>query len=175
MSNTLRCLALGASLLVVAGCSVEIDGKTGDSAAKVNIASPVGSLSARTDVDPSATGLPAYPGARLLRDGHDDSASAEVLIGGPAFGLRLVAASFESSDGENPIVDFYRRELQRFGTVIECHGELKFDHDGDSPACRQRASRMDLAVGRKNDHRVVSITPRGSGSKIGIIHIQAGK
>ena len=68
-------------VVLAAGCTVvreEEDGKT----TKVDIATPLGALAARTGEDTGDTGLPVVPGAQLSRDRSDgDQDRANVTIG----------------------------------------------------------------------------------------------
>lgn len=177
--NPLTLTLCGALAIVSAACGVEVhkdvDGKT----ATVNVASPFGSIHVKTDVDASKTGLPAYPGARPAEDG-DESNSADVNIsGGKLFGLKVVAVEMESDDEVQPIVDFYKREMHKYGSVTECHGEIDFKDKGSSEraVCENRPweHETQLAVGSGRDHRIVSVKPRRSGSTFAIVSIQTDK
>ena len=167
---------LTTSVVVLAACGVQVERKPDGTASKVNVASPFGSVSVRTDVDGAATGLPIYPGAHPLKKHSVDSASADVLVGNANAGVRVIAAQLESDDPSAPIVDFYHREMQKYGAVSECHGKMDMNGGpGDGvTTCRERSGQVDLAVGAKNDHRIVSVRSRGAGSEIDMVHIQTG-
>jgi hypothetical protein len=65
-------------------------------------------------------GLPAYPGATLVKESNDDS-NADL---GFAFGktrFRLVVAKYTTSDSPDRILAFYRKPLAAFGEVLECN------------------------------------------------------
>src|SRR5688500_14679923 len=148
-------IAALAALIFLAGCSIKVDeGKDekGDKkSAKVDISTPLGSLKVREDVDPQDTGLPVMEGARRLRDKGDEH-SAMVSIDTDFFGLKVVAASFESDQSPAKVLDFYRGELGKFGKVVECHGGFKDDDNIKSASleCDQGKSHSDeiqLGVG----------------------------
>ena len=75
------------------------------------------------NVTANDVGLSPYPGAKLVR--KDDSNSAVDM--GFTFGdthFRLVAAEYQSGDSAERIFDFYRKNLSRYGDVLECdHGK----------------------------------------------------
>jgi hypothetical protein len=161
-------------LLLATGCAVvreEEDGKT----TRVAISTPVGDVAARIGDDQGDTGLPVYPGAQLSRDDDDgDSGQANVAIGTPWFGLRVTAAEYQSGDSPERILDFYRDELQTFGAVTECRGDVNFRHG--RPECRPHPGSDDVQflVGTEERHRIVSVKPRGSGTEFALVSIQTG-
>jgi hypothetical protein len=161
-------------LLLVTGCAVEReeeDGKT----TRVAISTPVGGLAARTGENTGDTGLPVYPGAQLSRDGGDgDVDRANVAIGTPWFGLRVIAAEYESGEPPERILDFYRGQLQSFGAVTECRGDVNFRNG--HPECRSqpRSDDIQLLAGTEQSHRIVSVKPRGSGTGFALVSLQMG-
>jgi hypothetical protein len=65
-------------------------------------------------------GLPAYPGATLVKESNDDS-NADL---GFAFGktrFRLIVAKYTTTNSPNQILAFYRKPLAVFGEVLECN------------------------------------------------------
>ncbi len=65
-------------------------------------------------------GLPAYPGATLVKGSEDDS-NADL---GFAFGktrFRLIVAKYTTTDSPERVLAFYRKPLAIFGDVLECN------------------------------------------------------
>ena len=162
------------ALVLASGCAVvreEEDGKT----TRVAISTPVGGLTARTGENTGDTGLPVYPGAQLSRDqGDGDFERANVAIGTPWFGLRVIAAEYESGEPPERILDFYRGQLKAFGDVTECRGEVDFRNG--RPDCRPqpRSDDVQLLAGTEKRHRLVSVKPRGDGTEFALVSIQMG-
>jgi hypothetical protein len=162
------------AILLATGCAVEReeeDGKT----TRVAISTPVGSLAARTGENTGDTGLPVYPGAQLSQDeGDGDFERANVAIGTPWFGLRVIAAEYESGESPERILDFYRGRMQTLGPVTECRGEVDFRNG--RPECRSqpRSDDVQLLVGTEQRHRMVSVKPRGEGTQFALVSIQMG-
>jgi hypothetical protein len=150
------------ALLLASACAVvreEEDGQT----TRVAITTPVGDMAARIgDRDNQGdTGMPVYPGARLSRDDADgDSEQANVAIGTPWFGLRVIAAEYESRESPERIRDFYRERLKPFGAVTECRGDVNFRNG--HPECRSQPDSDDVQflVGTEERHRIVTLTRR---------------
>ncbi len=148
------CVGLGLS-----GCTVHSSGKDGQE--NVHIATPFGGL----HVDSNQTtatdlGLPAYPGATLVKDkknGHD-SGSANIGLSFGNFHLKVQAVGYRTPDPAEKVLDFYRPALAKFGQVIECdHG-----HAVGQPAvsdtgltCNDDKNRGDRNI-RLNDNGVSS-------------------
>ena len=161
-----------AALFPLAACGVDVhDAEHGK---KVDIRSPFGSVNVRTDVENPDTGLPVYPGAQPLRT-DDDHESADVNISSPWFGVKVVAATYESADAQDRILEFYRQEMKTYGPVTECRGDVDF-RDGRHarrPVCKEKPSARDvqLVTGTEDRQRVVSVKPRGAGSEIALVYV----
>jgi hypothetical protein len=163
--STLAIIVVVPVAILAAACVVvreEEDGKT----VRVDMSGPAGALSARTGENAGKTGLPVFPGAYLSRDsGHGDFQRATVSIATPWVGLHVVAAEYESPESPERILRFYREQMKLFGSVTECRGDVNFRNG--RPECRSRPSAADiqLVVGVEENHRLVTIQPRGGGSQ----------
>lgn len=169
-------LALAVALLAITGCSMSVQDKTEGKDKSVEITTPVGELKVRSNEDVAVKdiGLPEYPGARRSQD--KDEVGAHISIGTALFGLKMVAAEFESDDEPKKVLDFYRPHLEKYGKVTECHGNVDFrEKNGVKEIhCKQDADHSDhteLVVGSEERFRVVGVEPRGKGSKIGMAFI----
>jgi hypothetical protein len=65
-------------------------------------------------------GLATYPGARPHKDKDDDSATATLGMWGPSSGFHMALMKFESNDSPEKVAAFYRKELSRYGKVLDC-------------------------------------------------------
>jgi hypothetical protein len=155
-------------------CTVDVRNEESGGKAEVDVRTPVGDVSVRTDVDASDTGLAVYPGARPLQNDDDQPGSANVTVGGRWFGVNVLAANFETEDGPDKVVEFYRNEMKAHGDVVACRGDIDFR--GGQLVCREDESARDvqLAVGTEQRHRIVAVKPRGSGSEFALVYIQTG-
>jgi hypothetical protein len=173
--SAIATVAIVPAVVLATACDVvhqEQDGRT----TRVDISTPLGALTASTGEKAGNTGLPVYPGAQLSRDGNDgDYERAKVSIGTPWFGLRVVAAEYESPESPEQILNFYREQMKPFGAVTECRGDVKFK--GGRPDCRSHPSSTDiqLVVGTEESHRIVAIKPRGQGSEFALVSIQSSR
>jgi hypothetical protein len=171
---TVAAAAVLPALVLAIACAVvreEDDGKT----TRVAISTPVGGLAARTGENTGDTGLPVYPGAQLSRDeGDGDYDRANVAIGTPWFGLRVIAAEYESSEPPARIIDFYRGQLQTFGDVTECRGDVNFKNGNPDCRSRPRSDQVQLLAGTEQNHRIVSVKPQGSGTEFALVSLQMG-
>ncbi len=170
-------LALALALILVAtGCGLRVEEKTEGKDKRVDITTPVGELKVRSNEDVAVKdiGLPEYPGARRSQD--KDKVGAHISIGTALFGIKMVAAEFESDDAPAKVLDFYRPHLAKYGKVTECHGNVDFQEKNGVKEiqCKQGEDHSDhteLVVGTEERFRVVGVEPRGKGSKIGMAFI----
>jgi hypothetical protein len=182
MTGISKLLAALALVGLLAGCSIQTRNSEEKKGSKVDIDSPVGSLHVQTnDQAKHDTGLAVYPGARDAQpDEHDDTRSANVSLGIAGFGLKVVAARYESDDAPEKLQGFYRKALAKYGEVTECHGDLDVNL-GDNkdrakkPACepsKKEPDKVEMGVTKDGDAHIVSLKPKGNGTGFALIHIQ---
>lgn len=176
-------LACGLAL----GCTVKHDGRDGDEPKNVDIKSPLGGLKVRTsDVKAEDTGIAVYPNAKLVPTTEKDENQANVNIDTPWFGLKVVALKYESEDSPQKVWDFYKKDMARYGRVLECKpgspdneakatgkDELTCD-DRDSKKKRPNIHAGDgdeLKVGTEGKQRIVAIKPQGKGTEITMVYV----
>ena len=112
-------------------------------------------------------------------DGGDKHA-ANINIGAGGYGLRVVAAEYETDDPPEKVKAFYQDKMKTFGDVLVCSG-----HSGDSDAhfrskgedtklsCRgTHGDGWEIKAGTTEDEHLVSIEPRGSGTRFGTVLVQ---
>lgn len=173
MTRTALTLALAASALVsVIGCGIDVH--EAERGKNVEIKSVLGDVSVRTNVTNPDTGLPVYPGAQPLRE-HGEHESANVNVASRWFGVKVVAANYESDDAQDKILEFYRREIKTYGPVTECRGEVDFRGGAGNrrAVCREDPSSHDvqLVAGTEERQRVVAVKPRGTGSEFSLVYV----
>jgi hypothetical protein len=167
-------VAMGLTTMLMAGCHVD-EHKNGDGD-NVKIETPFGGLQVRTN-DAAVLqdiGLPAYPGAQVVKKDKDDG-SADVNMSFGSFHLGVKAASYRTSDSPDKVEAFYRNELKRYGDVIKCQNEKPvgtptrtFDEHPDRNA-------LELRTGSEQRQRIVEIEPDGGGTKIGMVLLDLPK
>ena len=171
-------------LLALAGCSITTHDKGNGKKDDVDIKTPFGSLSVKENAsDVKDTGLSPYPGARVAKDDDDDRHhSANVNISSSLFGLKVVALNYESDDPSERVLSFYRKEMGKYGKVVDCTGGFNMNfhhHDKDAEVtCDDRNGsdhgyREELKVGTDNNQRVVAIKPRNNGTEFTLVYVRA--
>lgn len=166
------------------GCGVSVNDDK--KAQKVDIQTPMGSLNVHTQIDPKDIGLALYPGARQVSDDsdHNDS-SANVNISSPLFGVKVIAAKFQTDDSPDKVLQFYRKELAAKGKMIECPDGVDADVKGNDASewkqevrCRNTpepgrvTGEVDMAVGTRNHHHIVNVKPDGKGSRFALVYVE---
>lgn len=181
MKTVSKLLALAAlAALLLAGCSVSTNkGADNDKEGKnVDIKTPIASMHVETNEQAKAhdTGLPVYPGAREAPPDSDDNTSrANVNMGFAGFGLKVVAAKYETDDPVEKVKDFYRKALSKYGKVTECTGDLDLDAGhGKAPRCKDssEAGKFEMGVGSGDVQRVVSIKPKGKTNQFALVYVE---
>jgi hypothetical protein len=170
--------------LLLAGCNVSHD-KTGN-ADNVQMRTPFGDMHIKTGDAAKAAGdmgLNVYPGAVPARDedsDHHDSANINLNFGD--FHLGVKAAGFQTSDSADRVEAFYRKDLARYGDVLECRGRQAVgqptrtaqgltcsdDHDRREIHIGDR-DKIELRAGSPSHFHLVEIDPKNGGTHFGLV------
>ena len=181
MTNVSKFVLLAAAaVLLLAGCNINTKKSEDKKGENVDIQSPIGSVHVETNEQAKAhdTGLPVYPGAReAAPDENDNTSKANVNLGFAGFGLKVVAAKYETDDSPDKLKDFYRKALSKYGQVTECKGDIDLDtgKNGKKVSCKSSSSEPDkfeMGVGSGDIQRVVSIKPKAKTTQFALIYIQ---
>jgi hypothetical protein len=184
MTLTLRSLALAPlACLLLAGCHVS-EHKNGDNK-DVDIQTPFGSTSIKTNdkADVSAIGVSPYPGAVPVKDRGDDNSNADINLSFGSFHLGVKAASFQTPDQPEKVLAFYRKDLARYGDVIECKGDTAVGqptHTGQGLTCDTKSHNhiktsehsdndLELRAGSEQHQHIVGVESKDGGTKIGLV------
>jgi hypothetical protein len=177
-----------APLLVLPACNVNVR-KNGEGQNKrMDIETPIGGLHVSKNADVRDVGLPVYPGARRKEKNEDgEENSANVNISSSLFGFRVVAIEYLSNDPPERLIAYYKDQLKKYGSVLECHTNKSHaganispgeDHSSDSTQLKcdgdKNGKTIELKVGTEPNQHIVSITPgdAGQGSDFGLVYIQ---
>lgn len=95
----------------------------------VSLETPAGSfhIRAHEKLDPSAVGMPVYPGARRT----DDSGGAEfewVSSDGNAKGMSVAGAAFITPDPADKVIDYYRGQFSSLIVVKEKDKAVRLEY-----------------------------------------------
>ncbi len=183
--NLLCIFVFTAALMILPACDIHEEKSANGESKNVDIQTPVGNLHVGNDVDVRDAGLSVYPGARLKPKSDDkDNDSANLSISTEAFGLKVVALEYLSDDSADKITAYYRDQLKKYGTVIDCHTEKhgnsvnvhsddKSNKSGpvscDSP---NTGNVLELKVGTEDNQHVVSIEPQGKGTDFSLVYVR---
>jgi hypothetical protein len=182
-ARVIRSLAFAAPLLclALAGCHVSSHGNGKND--NVDIGTPFGSMHVKTNdtTSTAAIGLAPYPGAVPLKDGDQDGNSADVNMSFGSFHLGVQAASFQTADSPDKVLAFYRKDLARYGEVIECRDNapvgqpthtvlgLTCNDQGHHHSIVIQDSDLELRAGSPEHQHIVSTDAKDGGTKIGLV------
>lgn len=150
------------------------------------------SLGLTVDTDPSArsVGLPIMPGAvrRIDKDSDKEGSGVNFSAWAGVFGLKIVVLQLSSRDDASNVAEYYRRELGRYGEVIDCSANasnpgpkkaardkdgnrltLDCSKDGGSSASGEYV----LKAGTPKNFRLVNVEPKSGRTHINLVRIEA--
>jgi len=175
-------LAMSATVLLPA-CKVNVKKEPNGQDKQVDISTPVGGIHVSKDADASDTGLAVYPNARpKQKDSDDDDKSANVNISGFGFGIKVVALEYQSDDAPAKLVAFYKDQLKKYGSVLECHSSKHLDLDmrvsrtdrepHELTCDSTSGNNIELKVGTKENQHIVAVEPDGKGSSFSLVYVR---
>ncbi len=169
-------------ILCVSACSINVKKNELGEEKKVDIDTPIGAIHVDKEADVRDTGLPVYPGARQKQEDNNDNAkSANVNISTGVFGVKVVAIEYESDDPPQKVVSYYKDQLKRYGTVLECHsshhgGNVQIDKGNRSNGLKcddnDHGDTIELKVGTENNQHIVAIEPQGNKSSFALVYVK---
>jgi hypothetical protein len=178
----------GLVLAVLAGCllpacSVNVKKEADGRDKQVDINTLVGGIHVSKQADVVDVGLAVYPNARPKPESSSgDDRSANVNISGFGFGIKVVALQYESDDSPSQLVAFYRDQLKKYGSVLECRTskhldlDMKVSKSGREPhelTCGSASgNNIELKVGTKENQHIVAVQPEGKGSSFSLVYVR---
>jgi hypothetical protein len=186
-------LAVSSLLLstALAGCHITSHKNGGND--NVDIGTPFGSMQVKTNnnVDAMGLGITPYPGAQMLKKDKDNGA-ADVNMSFGNFHLGVKAVGYTTSDDQDTVIAFYKKDLGRYGVVLECEGSRTVgqpartaegltcsdgahksghiswdtdDNDSDS------TDKIELRSGSKQRQHIVAVEKKDNATKIGLVSL----
>src|SRR3984957_16001391 len=155
------------AMLLLPACSVNVKKEKNGADKQVDISTPVGGIHVSKDANVAGVGLTVYPGARLKEKDSDGSdKSANVNLSGFGYSLKVVALEYESDDAPAKVLSFYKDQLKKYGTVLECHtSNLNLNTSMGSHGSKGESNELtcegdsghnvELKVGKKDDQHIV--------------------
>jgi hypothetical protein len=182
-SNSFALVLIVLAAFLLSSCSINVKKEPNGQDKQVDIKTLLGGIHVSKDADLNDIGLALYPGARPKQKGSDDDdRSANVNISGFGFGVKVVALEYQSNDSPSKLVAFYKDQLKKYGSVLECRTSKHLDLDmrvaksGREPhelTCSPPSgSNVELKVGTKENQHIVSVEPQGSGSSFSLVYVR---
>ncbi|HEY5178064.1 MAG TPA: hypothetical protein VII95_21115 [Terriglobales bacterium] len=173
-------LVMASLALLLAACSINVDDKDKKNE-KVDIQTPFANLKVDTGEQAADNGIPVYPGAHLRPAENGDNHSANINIGAASFGLKVIAAEYETDDSPEKVKAFYQDKLKSFGDVLVCSGHSggsdvhmgSHGEEGQKLTCKDtHGDGWELKTGTSDNEHLVAIEPRGSGTRFGTVLVR---
>jgi hypothetical protein len=174
-------LAAAAVLLILlTACSVKVDDKGENK--NVDIRTPLGALKVRTNPTPVEIGLSVYPGAKQKVEG-DDRNAANVNISSSIFGVKVLVIAYHTQDPPDKVIAYYKKDLRKYGNVLECKGhghedtDLDLGHHDHKPkplTCsddKGNGKGVELKAGMSDNFHLVAVDPKDNGSDFAIVYV----
>lgn len=129
--------------------------------------------------DPKQLGVAIYPGAKVDR-GENDGKGANLSLDWGDDSVHLYVQKYITPDSADKVLAFYRKQLAKFGAVLECRdgkpvdassSELKCDGDDDAKNEKEHKG-TELKAGTKSKQHVVGVTPKDGGTDFQVVYVE---
>jgi hypothetical protein len=177
-----RLLVSGAVLLLLPACSVNVRKEGNGQDKQVDIKTLLGGIHVSKDADVADTGLAVYPGAHLKEKDSGNGKSANVNISGFGYGVRVIALEYETDDSPTKLVAFYKDQLKKYGSVLECRtsrhldvnmNRSRSDKESQELTCDStHGNNIELKVGTKENQHIVAVEPEGKGASFSLVYVR---
>lgn len=133
------------------------------------------------------TGLSVYPGAKPADKSQKDDSDANIDFSFGGYGLKVVVVRLQTEDAADKVAAFYRNDLARYGSVIDCGdpqaprakpSAKDADEDDDRIVCKKNESKrgaITYRVGTRRNQRVASIESSGGFTRINLVRVEVRK
>lgn len=123
-------------------------------------------------LDPKQLGVAIYPRAKV-NESENNSSDASLSLDWGNASSRLYVQNYVTSDSADKVLSFYRKQLSKYGAVLECRNgkpvavvpsKLKCDSDKDDNS-------IELKAGTERKQHMVGVTPTAGGAQFEVVYL----
>ena len=173
-----RLLLLSVILGLLSTCAIAQEHKSNDEKHTFRLETDSSRYGFTTDsLDMKRLGVDVYPGAKIAKDGNNDGKGATLSFEWGRDSAHLYVQKFVTSDSADQVVAFYRKQLAKYGPVVECRegkavaavtSELKCEGGKDH-------SGIELKSGTEQKQHIVGVTPKDGQTEFGVVYLDKSK
>jgi hypothetical protein len=129
-------------------------------------------------LDPRKLGVAIYPGAKVAdEDNETKDNGANLFLDWGKDSTHLYVQKYVSSDSAEKVVSFYRKQLSRYGVVLECRSGKPIHADSAKAKCDSHDDDKDieLKAGPETKQHIVGVTPTARGTEFAIVFLDQTK
>lgn len=195
MRRVITALACLTVVVWAAGCKVRVDKAANGDSKNVRVETPFGGVHVTTGQTTAAdVGLPAYPGAQLVKN-DDRHKSADVSMGFGDWEMHVRVASYSTTDSEQKVAAFYKKALSGYGDVLTCqdnhpvgtptrtsggltcddhgHAKVNIDANGENFGYRSGHGGFELKAGSEHHQHIVGFASSQPGqTRFALIEVE---
>jgi len=127
-------------------------------------------------LDPKQLGVAIYPGSKVAesKDNQSKDNGGHLFLDWGKDSTHLYVQKYISSDSADNVVSFYRKQLSKYGAVLECRGGKPVTADAAKLECDNGDDDNDiqLKVGPERKQHIVGVTPTARGTEFAIVYLE---
>lgn len=126
-------------------------------------------------LDRKQLGVAIYPGSKVAesKDNESKDNGGHLFLDWGKDNTHLYVQKYISSDSADNIVSFYRKQLSKYGAVLECRKGKPVTADAAKLKCDNGDEDNDivLKVGPEGKQHIVGVTPAARGTEFAIVYL----
>jgi hypothetical protein len=130
-------------------------------------------------LDPRQLGVAIYPGAKVAENDDKETGDngANLFLDWGKDSTHLYVQKYVTSDSAEKVASFYRKQLSKYGVVLECRSGKPVNADAAKAKCDSHDDDKDieLKVGPETKQHIVGITPTARGTDFAIVFLDQTK
>lgn len=124
-------------------------------------------------LDPKKLGLAIYPGAKL-DESENNKSDASLSFDWGQESTRLYVQKYVSSDSPDKVLTFYRKQLAKYGPVLECRNGKPIGPVPAGAKCDsdKQDSDIELKAGTDRKQHIVGVKQVTQGTEFGLVYLE---
>ncbi len=123
-------------------------------------------------LDPKRLGVAIYPGAKV-DESQKNSSDASLYLDWGKDSTRLYLQTYITSDSADKVLSFYRKQLSKYGVVLECRSGKPVPAVPSQPKCDSEKGdhSIELKAGTEKKQHMVGVTPSAGGTQFEVVYL----
>lgn len=128
-------------------------------------------------LDAQSLGVAQYPGATVAQEDNNEGKGASLTFDWGRDSVKLHVQKYLTQDSPEPVLAFYRKQLAKYGPVLECREGKAFGSVPPGLKCEDDKddSGTELRAGSEGRQHIVGVSRKDGKTEIGVVYLEKTK